>query len=171
MQNTKRYPLNFENLKKGDVITEDQLVEILKEPKESVKFWSKKLALRMEIMDRLAEMGNPVTVKETKGDLVILTDLEASTYNNRMFTNTVRQLVRTHNRSCQVDDSDFGEDERKRHRRMIEINGRTIQGALLGRRGKLQLPPYERTTPGLIKFQLVLDRRRLPNILAAPLAM
>ncbi len=142
----RRSPLDIEGLKKGDVIVADDLVKIIGHEAGSEKYAFGLLGLREKIMQDKAAMGDPVTVRVCKGNLEVLSDVLSSQYNDKRFKGHMGKLLTTHGRLMQVDDSEFDEKTKKLHDKRLNKNGLTIQGALMGRRGKLKLEPYKNKT-------------------------
>lgn len=69
-----------------------------------------------------------VTVRVEDGGLRILSDLEASEYNNHRFGLLVKRLYKRHKLQLQVDHSSFTTEELRTHDRRIEIQGKVLQG-------------------------------------------
>jgi len=143
---TRRSPLDIEGLKKGDVITADELLKIVGHPAGTEKYAFGLLGLREKIMADKAAMGDPVTVRVCKGNLEVLSDELSSQYNDKRFKVNMAKMLTSHGRLMQVDDSEFAASTKKLHDKRLNKNGRTIQGALLGRSGKLELEPYKNKT-------------------------
>ena len=143
-----RYPLDYDTLKKGDVITAEQLEKITGLPRDSTKYQLKVMALQQHVADELAVRGRPVTVVVRLRELVILTDAEASTYNHERLGVHLHGAMRAHDRTQAVDVSNLDDDQKKEHVRRIEVGGKFVQ-AIVETGRKLKLRGYERKTPGL----------------------
>ena len=146
---TERYPWDFDKLKKGDRITQAEL--IAKSGKvpgtQEYAFWV--LQLRAEVMEHKQAMGEPLVASMQKGDLVMLVDLAAAEYTHRWYRAHMRGMLRAHQMQRLVDDSEFKDGDKRRHHKRIEVNSRIIQGAMMGLRNELPAPVTERKAPAL----------------------
>ena len=147
MELTNRHPIDCDTLNKGDVISVDVLQKITKKPQGSQEYAFKLMSLQSFIHDKRADL----TVRIDHDTIRILTDKESSEYNDQVFKMGMRKMKTSNGRLLMVDYSGFSDDEKQRHLRKIEVNSRTYQATILGRRGKLILPPVVRNTPGLMK--------------------
>lgn len=143
----RRTPLDVEALNKGDVIREEELAEITGKEVGSQEYSFAVLALGEMIMKGKEKMGDPVTVRICKGNMEILDDETASQYNDRRFVVNMGKMMKSHVRLMQVDDTKFDDETKKLHAKRMQVNGITLQAAMMGRAGKLELEPYERKTP------------------------
>lgn len=143
----RRSPLDIEDLNKGDIIRQEELVAITGKSLGSQDYCFAILALGEMIMKEKEKLGDPVTVRMCKGNMEILDDETASQYNDRRFVSHLSKMLKTHGRLMQVDISGFDDETKKLHDKRLERNGITLQAALMGRRGKLDLKPYERKIP------------------------
>ena len=141
-----RIPLDIEILSKGDVITQDTLIKIIGHPLGTPAYEFGLLGLKEKIMNQKEILGDPVTVRVSKGNLEVLTDELSSRYNDKRFRSHIGKMLVTHSRMMQVDDSNLEGTMQARHRKLLRRNGLTIQGALMGRSGKLQIEPYKTKT-------------------------
>ncbi len=146
---SNRWPMDFEALNKGDVIPIEQIERIVQAKKGTEKYALGALSLADAIMKAKAAMIEPVTCKYEKGTLVILNDGDASVYNNNAVRKGIRKIARGFRRMLYVDTSDFSLEEKDKHLRRLETNGKYLHAIKLVRRGKLNLPAYKRPTPGL----------------------
>lgn len=121
MIETNKYPVDFEAITKGDILTIEMLEKITAEKRESQKFIWKVLALQGQIMD---ETG--YTVKNDGGALVILTDEESSKYNDRMFYRFKRGMFNRHKLMQAVDVRQLSDTMRSEHERKILNQSRYI---------------------------------------------
>ena len=144
----QKYPLDFDALKKGDVISVEQQEDIFKIKAANDAFAFKSLALRQRIEKELALRGLPVTVRHDHGALVICTDPDASAYNDRMRGKTLRAFGRAHRRNLAVDRSKLDSPGLETHDRKNGIYGAVLAAALKVRR-RMVLKAAERQTPGL----------------------
>lgn len=127
MQETKRYPLDFSTLEKGQNIAQEQIEEIYKVKAGTTDFDLKKLELQNQIEVQLALRGILVTVRSIKNSLRILTDAEAAIYNTKRFNNELHLLNKIHARKSAVDTSNLNPTEQAIHKHDLQNQGRVIQ--------------------------------------------
>jgi len=142
-----RYPVDYEALNKGDVLSQEQLEKITDERAGTPHFQLKVLALRAKIETAKEDMGEPVVLASHGNTLCVLTDREASERLNRHRKRAVRWLHRTVKRFVGVDVSDFSEDEVYAHNRRVEIAAKTLGGAVMGQGEAIKALPHKRSTP------------------------
>ncbi len=147
----QRYPLDYEALKKGDVISQEQLEHITGEQAGTQEFQLKVLGLREKIEGAKEDMGEPVVLASHENTLRVLTDLEASERLNGHRRRAVRLLRRTVRRFGAVDVTEFSGDELYTHNRRVEIAGKTLVGAMVGQREAAKALPHKRQTPRLME--------------------
>lgn len=147
MNEANRYPLDFENLKKGDVVPEKKIADILQLPIGSTGYQFGVIELCKTIEREKTRLNDPVTCVQRKNQIVLLTDEEASHYNDKYFYSGLKRLKSGLMRLLNVDTNKLSAETTKEHQRRIEINGKTYLGAIFGRRGKLNLPAVDRKTP------------------------
>jgi hypothetical protein len=148
MSTVDKYPLDFDALKKGDVVSVAKQEDIFQVKAAHEKFWSQSLALKERIQKEMALRGLPVTVRHDHGALVICTDPDASEYNDRTRKMYLRRFARTHKRNLSVDRSKLEAADLEKHDRNNGIYGAVLAAALKVRR-RMVLQPAERKTPGL----------------------
>jgi hypothetical protein len=147
--NTERWPVDYETLSKGDVIGVERLERIT-----AMKYGTKDyelaiLALSKRIEAVMEKMRRPVSTKIEKGCIQILDDPAASDYQHGRCGQALRAIRRGVRRLLQVDSSRLTAEQRERHDVRICIHSRTLQGALLGKRNKIQLSPTVDNRPKL----------------------
>lgn len=145
-----RYPLDYETLKKGDVITVKQIEEIVHKRRYDADFWSATLSLAQEIETRLRDLNRVWVVRHRKGNLVILDDTSASTFlehdtKRLMFS----KLKKRFHQMTHVETEALEPGRREEHMRLVERVGLAMTGMRLGWRGKLQLAPHQDRRPRL----------------------
>lgn len=145
----KRYPIDVEVLRKGDVITVDELKKIIRRPVDSYEWNFALMGLCQTIMDERKLLGKPVTACIRKNEICILTDEQAAKYNDHYFNRGFRWMEVGLARLFDVDTRNLTYETRKRHLRGIEVKSRILQGAILGLRNQLTLSPTERKLPRL----------------------
>lgn len=143
-----RYPLDFDALDKGSVITREQVAEISGVPPDDQRFGFAVLHLRQRIEQELAARGRVLTLKTEDGGIRVLTDGEASQYNAEAINKGIAKMYRAHVRNMHVDAGLLNEKERRTHERRLEVGGRYVQ-AITQTRAELKCSPVRRSLPGL----------------------
>lgn len=118
MQKTEKWPLDFDAINKGDIITEAQCRAALN-PRDDKDFQLKLLTLKEEIERRHAELGTILTIKVTRNSLHILTDAEASEYNENRQQHALRHFVKSHRRLIGVEIGNLSSEQAGEHDRRI----------------------------------------------------
>lgn len=143
----KRWPIDFESLKKGDVITADELERIFKATPGSKTYLFRMMSLKEKIEVERRKLHDPIVVKECNNELHLLTDEQAVDYTDRECEMAKRRYGRNLKRMMSVDRSKLRGETDKRHLRNIEVRSRGYQAMQLAERGKLVLEPHKRKTP------------------------
>lgn len=153
MSDFREWPgIDFDAMAKGDRISRGEVAEIVavNEDDDPHKFRFEMMRLMQFIRNELARRGRPWTVCEVKGDVAILTDEEASKYNDRRFNQQVRGALVNHAQNLGVDVSNLSAAQLQRHDRNLSRNG-AIVAAIANARRELHAAPYRRDKPGLPK--------------------
>jgi hypothetical protein len=150
---TQFHPLDYETLKKGDYITPEQAQEITGKKMNDPKFPLALLNLKERIRREMQAQRRPITAKVEQLGIRILSDPEASNYNDKQASSALRKLGRSVKRLLQVDQRNLDDGETKVHERRIVTWSKTYQAAKASRRESLKLPVHERKTPGVIEQQ------------------
>lgn len=145
----KRYPFDFEQLEKGQVIAADAIEPIVKCKRDDKEYALKVLALKEEVERAMRELGRPVTIAMRGADMHVLSDEDASQYNDRHFVRGLRQCGRSLRRMTEVDVGQLSAERRPEHLRRLEVNGKTYGAAVATRRKSWAITGHKRTTPGL----------------------
>lgn len=125
--NVTRYPIDFDALKKGDVISVEALIRITGlKPNEDGYPWAV-MQLRSRIEEELEVRGYPVTLAQIKGDLHILEDAEASSYNWSTHNKAIRGLYKSYRRNRSVDISALDEDQKRQHSKRLSNQSVYVQ--------------------------------------------
>jgi len=148
MNDVTRFPVDYDALAKGDVIPAKELSRIVGEPMRSYEYQYKITALTKEIETELWSRGKPWTVRIRNGDIVILTDAEASDYNAERVDKMRRGIYRSHRRMMAVDVAQLTTEERALHDRNAVRSGMVV-AALLATRRAPQPIPVQRQHPML----------------------
>ena len=137
-----------ESLQKGSFISPSEIEGITGVIIGTPNYQFALMQLRYEIENELGHLGRPVTVKSEGAGLRILTDSEASIYNERQGNLARFKLFRAFRRNKNVDEANLSDPERQVHYRTLEVQGKYVQ-ALKRVRQELSLEPSKRMTPGL----------------------
>jgi hypothetical protein len=148
--NIRRDPLDFEALKKGDRILVDEMEVITGHKRDSLKFARDVQSLCAKVERELARRGYPVTCRMLDLGLAVLTDKEASEYNDHRFRDGLGLAVKSHGKANAVDQRNLDDGDKKRHDRRLEIQGRYMQ-AVVKTSQAIRVEGVKRSTPGLIK--------------------
>lgn len=120
-----RWPMDFDALSKGDVIDSEHLQRVTRCEAGTSAYQLKLLAVKNEIERRLAQRDYPVTCKIEKNAIRILSDLEASEYNEGQGELAVRKAYRSLRRLANVDPRNMTEQQQKEHSRRLIAMGAT----------------------------------------------
>jgi hypothetical protein len=163
-----QYPLNFDALRKGDVLDHDQLNEILGGvvidaavgKAASVRLAALKLAQlvmkrRPDLVCRLLCQNQ----EEGRYKLVILTDAEAATYTHRKFHLGLDKSARSLREQAAVDRNRLNGDQQKSHEHCLQMNAQISRVAFqaarrygsldVARRIQAQIGVVQREAPGV----------------------
>ncbi len=147
----QHFPINFETAEKGDIISVERIEEVMNVKRTDKSFPLKKMGLQSMIESGLRNAGKYYTIRSfSKGDcLRILTDEEASLYNNGRAKAAIRAHARSLDRLSHVDTSEFNDDVKRSHHNSLTVHG-AIQSAIVTAKTKAyQAIQCERKTPGL----------------------
>lgn len=127
---TQKYPLDFDALQKGDVITPEQITEIFGiEPSDRSNYqWSLR-SLARTIERQMQRRGRPVTVDIRGYSIHVLTDKEAIRANEDEYQAGWRRMKRRYKKMLEVDVSNLSVEDKKVHARCVEIMSKQTQAA------------------------------------------
>jgi hypothetical protein len=145
---TSEYPLSTANLDKGSKVTSEEIERAFCVQVGTSHYQLAMLQACDYVRRKLLERGLFVTVKQRHNDLVVLTDTEASAYNQQRFNAELRGAFRAHARQLGVDRSKLDDKALDKHDRSLEIQGRTLSAIRKSRREVPTLRPNDRLTPG-----------------------
>lgn len=138
-----KYPIDVGALKKGDLLSVEQLQTITgKKPADANSFAFAVLALREFIQE-----NTDFTVKMTTEGLRILTDSEASQYNHRRFHGHIGGLQRRYQRNTLVDARNLSPEEGSAHAHNLLNESRYI-AALTKATKRIAVEAHKRLGPG-----------------------
>lgn len=142
---TTEYPIATDGLRKGDRVSVNAIERAFSVKRQTDAYRLALLKASNYIVRRFRDRGEIVTVVERKHDLVILTDDEASKYNDERFAINIRGAARAHTRNLGVDRSKLSAGVIDEHDRRIVNNGRVL-GAIRNERASIAIG-HRRTTP------------------------
>ena len=144
----QRYPLDFDALEKGDVISAEQVEAIVEIKRDDIKYGFAAMALGKRIKKELQDRDKEVTVRMHQSALMICDDADASPYNERMIKARARGVGRFLRQLSAVDRSKLPEERVPLHDRALTVWTLTYQ-AMRSTRRKLLCRPKTRSTPKL----------------------
>lgn len=123
---TDKYPIDFEQVTKGQNFTLEELQHILgKKPENESAFRFAVMGFALMIRDHTG-----FTCKITEDGLRVLPDNEASEHNWKEFKRCKRGLVTRYTLSQNVDTTNLNGEERSRHEARLISQSRTVQAIL-----------------------------------------
>lgn len=144
-----KYPIEFSELRKGDTLSASRLETILECKAGTPEYALKLLGFREHFERWARDNGTPYCTATKQGALLILTDPDAAMYENNMVDKCMHRVTKHYCKMLSVDEAKLSDKERGEHERNILVKGRMVQGAIMGRQGKLSIAPYKRDVPGL----------------------
>ena len=143
------FPLDFDALEKGDVITTDRLEAITGKQRGTQTFQLAVLVLRERIVNECKDRDKFFTVAFVKGNLRILTDEEAAIYNARTFKAGMKRSRKSLTRLAKVDVGKLDDLQKKSHERNLIVFGKMLQAARSAQQQGITASPHARTLPGI----------------------
>jgi hypothetical protein len=134
MSDLKKYPFEVDDLEKGSRIARSVIEDAYGVRFGSDEFGMALLKARQYLEQSFAVRGIVVTVKSDHGDLVVLQDEDASSYNERRFNEGLRAARRSHFRNLAVDRSKLTDERRGDHDRTLVNQGRILSAVKEARR-------------------------------------
>ena len=123
----KQYNFNFDLLTKGSLITESQLEEILGLSASNEDFWKELMMLRRAIVNHFRRKGCLLRVIERRGDLIILTDEEASSYSFWRWKISLKGASMNETFLQGVNVNNLSHEQKVVHIRRIEVASKVMQ--------------------------------------------
>jgi hypothetical protein len=145
METAKIYPIDTDQLNKGDKITPEEIASIFHAIPGTADYALQSLRLRDYITQRFMERSEVVTIIAEKNALRILTDAEAAEYNRDAFKKRSRQMLHIHLRACGVDTANLDDKQQREHERVLLRQGVVLSHMRYG--WKAPLIANERKTP------------------------
>ena len=130
-----RYPMDFDDLQKGDIITVQELERLTGKKFGTNEFAFKALSLQAQISD-----ATGFTVKIRNGEeLHILTDEEASKHNHNEFQRHKKGMFRRNRLMGLVDMNALSETMRAEHERKLIKQGQLLQAMSGAKKQKIEV--------------------------------
>lgn len=145
-----KYPFDYEDFEKGDVISTDEIERVLCLSRNDPKFSFALLALRDKLLRGLRLLQKNWTVTTEGMRLNILTDAQAADYNREMFERRLRGANRDHRRNLGVDKSQLNAEQIQVHERALVVQSLKL-AAMRRTRKEIKLELEKRKVPGLRK--------------------
>jgi len=151
MEKTTAYPMDFDQLEKGSVITAEQLEQITGFDRKEAGFSLAVMRFSGRVTREMGARGIDVVTRVKKNKLHILEDDEASTYTAERGKIFYRGMCRSLRRMAYIDQANLGDKQRKRHERAVHILGHMVLGARKGRGKAIKAMEYKRDTPRVLE--------------------
>lgn len=148
MNDTSRWPVDYDTLEKGDTVTRERLEQITGERAGSKGYQLKAIGLQSQIERELHSRGKLWTVKIEREEIRILTDPEASSHNHALQIQARKAMQKRFALNTAVDVAKLDDEQKKQHDRLMEVDGKYIQ-AITAVRQQLRLASHRRTVPAL----------------------
>jgi RNA-binding protein YlmH len=140
---------DYTTLQKGDVLSTEHVEQATGVGADDHKrFPFALMSIADQVRRDLTSVGKHFTVATRKQQVVILTDPEASEYNDRAFDASLSRAKRRNFDMQQVNVTKLDDRQRKHHERACYEQSMILQ-AVAAKRAELRLNPSERTTPTL----------------------
>lgn len=137
MSNVQPYPLDVEGLRKGQVLSIEELEQILGMPRDDRRWQYSLLKLTKKICALRFRLDLPeLTMRIEKGKLVICDDEDAALTNSRRSHGRIRGYKRDFRRNLVVDATKLSDETKKIHERDL-ARGALMIAAIRGVRRKL----------------------------------
>lgn len=144
----RRSPIDYDAAKKGDYLDPDFVEAIVEVSRKDCRYSLRATNLAQQIERELWERGKQYTVCIRDHGIAILTDVEASAYNQDRWEYHQRGLGRSHRKMAAVDIALIPEDVRKKHDRHLVLQGATL-AAIAATRREIQPLPVGQPRRGL----------------------
>jgi len=149
---TTYYPIDTDELKKGDYIAPERISEIYGVSVDDSNFWVNALRLRSFIEKKTRDDGTPLLTKGEGKGIRVLSDEEAADYENKCAIDAKRAFGRRIGRMAQIDSSRLSSEKAKKLEH--DLYCRTVEyQAIKGAEKKLTAGVTERQTPGLVEHK------------------
>lgn len=147
MDNNRRFPIDVDALKKGDVIPREKVEECVKAVYGTEDFRFKLLSFCGWLDTQLLHRQMDVSIRTRRGAVEILRDVDATEYDHQKQMMFFKRSKRAFDKLCAVDIGELPKATRDIHEKRLLLGGLLIRGAELGMKGQLQITPYKRDIP------------------------
>jgi hypothetical protein len=132
----RRWPFNIDLVEKGSVVmTAEQIDDYAQAPRESRKRQFAALRLQKLLDQALRDAGKHGWTTCTRAEsLVVLTDVDASLYNERAAQDAARSIMRASGRLLCVESDGFDAEQRAEHDRRVMRNSYLVGGLRAGQK-------------------------------------
>ncbi len=151
-EDAKPYPIDFDALEKGSVISVEVLESYFGISRNDSDFAWKLLPFRDLVVLKLSQRGLDVVTRTEHGSIIIMDDDEASRYCQRQVDSDLNSMKRHTAQMSFVDENNLTEEQRKRHTRAALVASYMVQGAMEKRKEAVKLPEYKRADPGVLQL-------------------
>jgi hypothetical protein len=141
------YPFDYANMKKGDVITVEEIERLSKTKRGTPKYAFAVLGYQNQIENTMANLDKPVSTRQVRYSIEIMTDPQATKYMELSALAHERGMFRALRGLGKVNVGNLTTDEVQAHQDRIIYISRMAQGARNGRREGINLITHKRTTP------------------------
>jgi hypothetical protein len=117
-----KYPLDFDELQKGDTLTSERLTEVTGKKPKTDEYRFAILGLQALIHERT----DLVAKIQSDGSIRILTDPEASDHNDKLHLQGKRMMIVRHHMMSRVDIDNLTDGQRKRHDQRVMLQSRYV---------------------------------------------
>lgn len=129
--NTTPFPMDFSNLKRGDLIPPAEVERATMCRSDAPEFWHEQMQLRDDIRRYFrATYGDLVTIRMEGAGLRLLTHPEQAEYAPHRANRAVRQMLTAQAEAAAVDVKQLSDDQRKSHDRFLLRNAFRVQQML-----------------------------------------
>lgn len=125
----ERFPVDYDALKKGDVIPAERVQRLTGLPKGHEKYSLRALQWGRKIEKEMEQRGCPVIIVYEKYALKVLTDSEAIVYNAKSFREGIAKSQRAHRRNrTRVDRCELTAAEKASHETEVRVSAAILRG-------------------------------------------
>ena len=117
----KPWPMDFDTLKKGDVIPVADVERITGKKAGTKQYAFAALNIVKRMRDHLFDKEKYWTIVMRKDAICILTDIEAAEYNSHEYETSRNRLKRLHVQTLAVDSMQLSDEQRRTHYRRLQV--------------------------------------------------
>jgi hypothetical protein len=145
----KRKIINIEEwtFEKGQYLQPEWCEAQIGLKRDNLKYSLALMALGKKIEKWLWKNGQRWTVATEDFGIKVLSDADASVYNNSRLLHHFGGMLDRHDHAINVDVTQLEEDARAKHDRQLSVNGAMLSAAITARKTALKCLPHVRTTP------------------------